>query len=340
MLGSLNRTVYSSQRNISQFTLSVGVKLGQRLYSNAADLPSKGPWIYNDSMSPVSCHKLDATLESHIPVLPTHPLTVHRKTGMTVPKGYHFIYFNSASPEDQLGSDGYDGFQAPNSSKFPFRMWAGGSVEFKREKQLVLGHDGNCVEVLTGHQHKIGDKERVNVELERYISNASHGDIENYMDNWAIKETRKMVYFTASSAPNRSASAERVVSPGSKWPLLSHAINPTMVLLFRYSALTFNSHFIHYDKLYSRDVEGLPDVLVQGPLMVTAMLRWLDELVVPQLTPGKTILKFEYKNLIPLFVNQTMTLACGDLNDNGTEMKVWIENEKGSPVLRGKVELA
>lgn len=315
------------------------INLGShRWYSNPADLSSTGPWIYNDSLSPVSCHKLDATLEAHIPMLPTHPLVVHRKVGMEVPKGYHLIYFNSASSENHLSPDGYDGFQAPDATKFPVRMWAGGSIEFNPQKPLILGKEANCVEELSSLEHITGEKEKVLVELDRFIAN-DDTSIDDMKTNWSVKEKRKMVYFTSSSAPDRSDTAKRSVSSGSKWPLLSHAINPTPILLFRYSALTFNSHLVHFDKPYSKEVEGLSDILVQGPLMVTAMLRWLDELVIPQLTPGKTIVKFDYKNVIPLFVNQTMTLACGDLNESGTEMKVWIENDKGSTVLRGTVKL-
>lgn len=311
-----------------------------RFYSNPAELESKGPWVYSDHMSPTSCHKLDAALESHIPLLATHPLVADRHIGEEVPPGYHLIYFNSASAENKLAPDGYDAFQAPSAARFPFRMWAGGSVEYNPDKKLVLGQESYCVETLADYQHKTGEKERVVVTLERCLANGQYEEEgKAYLDNWAIKETRKLVYFTKDSAPKRDDSAEKNISnDSSRWPLLSHVVNPTTILLFRYSALTFNSHLIHYDKVYSQQVEHLPTILVQGPLMVTLLERWLDELVIPQLTPGKRIKKLTYKNLIPLFVDQTMTLACGEVKED-RELKVWIENCKGSSVLTGTLEL-
>lgn len=113
--------------------------------------------------------------------------------------------------------------------------------------------------------------------------------------------------------------------------------------MFRYSALTFNSHRIHYDPLYCREIEELPDCIVHGPLTVTILLTWVYNNVIPSFskTTGKSLKlkKYSYRNLLPLLVNRKITLAATDLRRDANSIDVWIQNEKGSVCVNGTMEL-
>jgi 3-methylfumaryl-CoA hydratase len=107
-------------------------------------------------------------------------------------------------------------------------------------------------------------------------------------------------------------------------------------MLFRYSALTFNSHRIHYDPSYAIDVEKFPGLVVHGPLMVTSLLHWVSGTVLGN--SQRRIQTFMYRNLLPIFVDTEMTL-CARV-DAAETIEVWIENYKGSQALTGTIYLS
>lgn len=111
-------------------------------------------------------------------------------------------------------------------------------------------------------------------------------------------------------------------------------LTPSSVLLFRYSALTFNSHRIHYDPLYCQQVEGFPDTVVHGPLSLSLIMNWIASSVIPD---NVQIKRFAYKNLLPMFANQELTL-CASVAP-GKPITAWIENQRGSLTMSGSIEL-
>lgn len=108
--------------------------------------------------------------------------------------------------------------------------------------------------------------------------------------------------------------------------------------MFRYSALTFNSHKIHFDFDYSRNVEKYPGILVHGPLTAT----WCFELIRENLPSDQFISEFEYKATCPVFVYGTEgnhELLIKAKEESKDEYRVWAENEKGSQAMNGKMKI-
>lgn len=118
-------------------------------------------------------------------------------------------------------------------------------------------------------------------------------------------------------------------------PEISRRIIPTKALLFRYSALTFNAHLIHLDKEYTRDVEGHRNLLVHGPLSLTLMLTVLSFHLAKM---GRVIREIEYRNLVPLYVDEEMKI-CAKAKDRRDDdsWEVWIEGPSGGLAVRGTV---
>ena len=114
-------------------------------------------------------------------------------------------------------------------------------------------------------------------------------------------------------------------------PAASLELTPTMTTLFRYSALTFNSHLIHLDPNYTRTIEHFPDCLVQGPMSCSLLL-----LLASQSFPDKVLTKFDYRALSPLFVNQSIRLNAAKRKDS---LLLWAENALDKRLgMRGTLE--
>ena len=111
--------------------------------------------------------------------------------------------------------------------------------------------------------------------------------------------------------------------------LWSRTYTPDEVLLFRFSALTYNSHRIHYDNPYTTGTEGYPGLLVHGPL--TAILL-LDSIA--RNLPGQALRTFEYRAVRPLFCGNPVGLK-GARSADGKSVEVWAEDHQGFVAMRG-----
>lgn len=136
-----------------------------------------------------------------------------------------------------------------------------------------------------------------------------------------------MLCFMREIPPSLSSAslARKLAFPSD--PAYSQTMVPSPTLLFRFSALTQNAHAIHLDTEYTRQVYGLPKPLVHGPLTSVLMLDVLGEaLALHSIGQSFTlaIRSFQYRNLLPLFVNEQITIACRKVHDmkpHGTEYK-------------------
>jgi 3-methylfumaryl-CoA hydratase len=99
---------------------------------------------------------------------------------------------------------------------------------------------------------------------------------------------------------------------------------PDDVLLFRYSALTFNGHRIHYDRRYVTEVEGYPGLIVHGPLIATLLLDLLRHHL-----PDATVTRYEFRALRPLFDTRPFSV-CGDPQPDGRTFGLWARDHEGS----------
>lgn len=294
----------------------------------ASELKSKGPWTQADFMSPTQAEQLDASLEDYLPV-GRHS----RIVGENTPLGYHLIYFNPKNSESTLSADGYESHQSPPSAEYPNRMWVGGKIEFNVDSALKLGLPAIVTETIS--DVKTPKPDRMTVSILRQMKNKE----QELHHEWSIQETRSLIYLKNEGSSNREDVFSRFLKPPSNSPAFSHKLTPTSLLLFRYSALTFNSHKIHFDKDYVQNVEKLPNILVHGPLMVTLLLRWFSTSVMwKKLGTNFRIKSFSYKNLLPMLVDNELTLCCSSVEKGAKSVDVWIQDHRGSMTLTGSIE--
>jgi 3-methylfumaryl-CoA hydratase len=125
-------------------------------------------------------------------------------------------------------------------------------------------------------------------------------------------------------APDDKPVAPTAAPSDATW---TKVINPDDVLLFRYSALTFNGHRIHYDRRYVTEVEGYPGLIVHGPLIATLLVD-----LVRQSIPGSTLKRFEFRAIRPTFdINPFSVSATPDLalDPSGKTIRVWAQDHEG-----------
>nr|WP_162583623.1 MaoC family dehydratase N-terminal domain-containing protein [Variovorax sp. PBS-H4] len=214
---------------------------------------------------------------------------------VVLPPLWHWLYFLSAPPTASIDADGHPrrgGFLPP--VPLPRRMWAAGSLQWKIGNPLRIGETvrrDSRILSLTQKSGSSGDLIFVTVEHE--IHNAR---------GIALTEHQDIVYRAAARLGGPSARS--FTHPGSAaW---QRAIVPDEVLLFRYSALTFNAHRIHYDRPYATTIEGYPALVVQGPLIATLLAD-----LARRVAPGAAIRKFQFKAVRPCFNGRPLRLhAC------------------------------
>lgn len=111
-------------------------------------------------------------------------------------------------------------------------------------------------------------------------------------------------------------------------------VTPTEVLLFRYSALTFNGHRIHYDKPYTTEVEAYPNLVVHGPMIATLLMGLASSHL-----SGKPIIEFTFKAVRPTFLGETLTV-CGQPSTNGKIVELWAKDHEGWLTMSARAVLA
>ncbi|MBY6048433.1 MaoC family dehydratase N-terminal domain-containing protein [Vannielia litorea] len=184
------------------------------------------------------------------------PHSAPLQTGDVLPPLWNWLYFHQPAPLDQLGRDGHPkkgGFLPPVD--LPRRMWAGGRFEFPGDLRI-----GEAVqkrsEIL-----KVAQKEGRSGRL--CFVTVEHRYLQGGETLW--REEHDIVY-REDPAPGQPKPAP---APAPEAFTEQEVVQPSIVMLFRYSALTFNGHRIHYDRPYCREVEGYPDLVFHGPLTAT-----------------------------------------------------------------------
>lgn len=129
-------------------------------------------------------------------------------------------------------------------------------------------------------------------------------------------------------------------------PTHTLTIRPTPALLFRFSALSFNAHLIHFDREHCRKVEGYRETLVHGPLLLTLLCTVLRETLLKTTGSGKplpTIRTIDYRNLAPVHVDETIRVCVRqrDGNEDSTgKWYVWVEGQDGGLRVKGSATVA
>ena len=242
--------------------------------------------------------------------------------GSDVPPLAHWLYFLPAARQSQLGPDGHPqrgGFLPP--IPLPRRMWAGGRLTFLQA--LQVGDAITRTSRIVGVDAKSGRSGALAfVTVRHEIANARGP---------AITEEHDIVY----REEPRADAAPPTPQPAPTDEAFSRRIVPDAVLLFRFSALTFNSHRIHYDRSYVTEVEGYSGLVVHGPLIATLLMDLLR-----RQRPAARILRFGFTAKSPLFDGQPFDL-CGRFDD-GDERQVllWARNQQGTLAMQASAELA
>ena len=208
--------------------------------------------------------------------------------GDPLPPLFHWMYCRETTPGSQLDIDGHQkrGDFLP-ALPFSRRMWAGGRIAF--EGSLRIGERirrRSTVRSVTPKRGRSGPLVLVTVQ-HRISGNA--GQIVEAQDLVFLERPTEPLVLPDVSAPEDEM----------EW---SESVTPNAALLFRFSALTFNAHRIHYDRDYARDVEMYPDLVVHGPL--TALL--LADLAVRR--SGRPLRTLTFRARRPMFVDRTIAL--------------------------------
>ncbi|WP_272800693.1 acyl-CoA dehydrogenase [Sphingobium sp. AntQ-1] len=220
--------------------------------------------------------------------------------GMLPPLG-HWLCFPPTVRQSLIGECGHPQRTSTGllpAIDLPRRMWAGSRVRFIAD--IPLGTQMTRVSTLVAAQFKAGRSGRMLFVTVRHEIAPEGGDT-------AIIEEQDIVYREAA-VPGRPA--PRPLIDAGEADQLTRTIVPDPVMLFRYSAVTFNSHRIHYDRDYCRDIEAYPGLVVQGPFIATLLL---DHLL--RHRPELTITAYRFRAQGPIFDGETITLGLTEATD-------------------------
>jgi 3-methylfumaryl-CoA hydratase len=281
------------------------------------DLEELRTWIGRietdvDYVTIPAVHRLSATLDRDDPM---------PKFGEPLPIGWQSILFPRIVRHSQVGVDGH-----PKRGDFlppvplPRRMWAGGRLEFRRPLRVgeALQRDSEILAVEPKHG-KSGSLVFVTV---RQTVRAA-GEI-------AVVEEQDIVYRDAAKPADPKPQGK--AAPAS--PAWSRELAPDPVLLFRFSALTFNGHRIHYDRRYVTEVEGYPGLVVHGPLIATLLVD-----LARRQRPDAVFRTFSFKAVRPTFDLHPFCVS-GTPAADAKSAQLWAQDHEGWLTMQAKAQLA
>jgi 3-methylfumaryl-CoA hydratase len=241
------------------------------------------------------------------------------REGEACPPAIHWCLAPPLVPQSRLGPDGHPArgdFLPP--VPLPRRMWAAGRLEFFDPLRV-----GDAVE----RHSRIADVTIKEGRSGRLCFVAVDHEISTGR-GLALKERHDIVYrdAPAGNVPKQDAPARCENPRQIQW---SEGKVADAVMLFRYSALTFNGHRIHYDRQYVSEVEGYPGLIVHGPLQATLLIEFAASIR----SAGPRV--FTFRTLNPLFDGQEFTLNAAE-SEGGLDL--WIAGLDGRTTMAGKAE--
>jgi 3-methylfumaryl-CoA hydratase len=256
-----------------------------------------------DTVTATPCAALAATLDRE----PERPAP-----GTPLPALWHWLYFLPLPRRSAIGPDGH-----PQRGSFlppvplPRRMWAGSQLEFRTP--LVIGDAVTRTSTIADVAEKSGRSGPL------VFVKVRHDIRRDDQPEPAIVEFHDIVYREAprtDEPPPQPTAAPLHPAWELEWV-------PDDVLLFRYSALTFNGHRIHYDRRYVTEVEGYPGLIVHGPLLATLLLD-----LVRRRLPDAVVTRFEFKAVRPVFDLNPFSV-CGEPRPDGNTFDLWVRDHEG-----------
>jgi len=240
------------------------------------------------------------------------------RNGDVLPPLWHWLYFLEAVRQSRIGADGHaerGDFLPP--VPLPRRMWAGSRFSFDGAP-LRVGDAISRLSRIKSVEPKTGSTGKmVFVTVEHTISGPQGA---------SLVEEHDIVYREAAK-PGETPRAPRPAPADATW---TRTITPDPVLLFRFSALTFNGHRIHYDQPYVTGTEGYPGLIVHGPLLGMLQIE-----LARRAQPDRTVRSFEFRALSPLFAGPAFAVEARREADGTTA--TWIAGPGGGLAQQGKV---
>ncbi len=261
---------------------------------------NKDEWIgktdeITDSLAPEQLQRYKALLNGK-------PESV--TSGTELPPCSHWIYFNRAIPQSALDINGHQrqsSFLPP--VELPRRMWAGGKLVFKKPLHTSTAADKKST--ITKIEEKEGSSGKLCfVTIRHQIS--SRGTL-------AIDEEQVLVFREETEQGAHPIRTE----PMDIDPDWKKSTKPDAIHLFRYSALTFNSHRIHYDQEYARQMEGYPNIVAHSPFLLTLMIDTFSSKY-----DGKVISDITYRAVGPVYLGEQMTIAGKSVDNHRSELRI------------------
>ncbi|WDZ94502.1 MaoC family dehydratase N-terminal domain-containing protein [Herbaspirillum sp. WKF16] len=264
----------------------------------------------DDHINPAFASALAATIDG-----PQQP-----QAGDALPPLWHWIYFWTVCAQSEVGDDGHPkrgGFLPP--VPLPRRMWAGGRLRFAAP--LPVGAAAQKTSRIASVDVKQGRSGALAFVTVRHEI-GHDGKV-------CIHEEHDIVYRDLPQ-PGAAPVAPKAAPAGAQW---KRRVDPDPVLLFRYSALTFNGHRIHYDRSYVTGVEGYPGLIVHGPLIATL----LADLLAREM-PQAVLREFNFRAVGSLFDTEGFEL-CGKLAADGKSAELWAQNLRGELAMQAEAIL-
>ncbi len=240
--------------------------------------------------------------------------------GDLVPPLGHWLFFLSDDRQSDLAEDGHArrGDSVATGERYPRRMWAGSRIEFVgdlRVGQALMQHSE-----ITSVAHKTGASGPLVFVTQRHEIGPADGPPLIIDDQDIVYRSRAPV--VAKAKPDRP-------QPG----VWQRQVMPDEVMLFRFSALTFNGHRIHYDRDYAVKHEGYPGLVVHGPLVATLLI----DLLVREM-PAARLSHFSFRAVSPLFDGQPIKLN-GSPTDSDGRVKLWATNGAGNLAMTAQARI-
>src|SRR5438477_2416031 len=238
-----------------------------------------------DQIGATPVRALNATLDH-----PSMPV----ETGSALPPLWHWLYFLPTHRQSEIGADGHakrGSFLPP--VPLPRRMWAGSQFDFR--SPIRVGDRvarTSTIDDVAVKEGRTGKLVFVKVRHEVRCNEAVEPALVEFHD----------IVYREAQRPDEVVPPPQAAPAEAAW---RRRIVPDDVLLFRYSALTFNGHRIHYDRRYVTQVEGYPGLIVHGPLIATLLMDLLR-----REHPEAVVRRFDFKALSPLFDLHPFTV-CG-----------------------------
>jgi 3-methylfumaryl-CoA hydratase len=273
-----------------------------------ADLAGLRDWIgrsetLHDSIVPYPVVALHATLDHPPPAV---------APGFALPYLWHWLYFLPTYRHSELGEDGHPtrgGFLPP--VPLPRRMWAGSQLQFHQPVRVgdAMQRTSTIADV-TVKDGRTGRLVFVKVQHDLRVVGAAEPSITEWHD----------IVYREAKRPDDVEPAPTAAPTDAAW---QRPWTPDDVMLFRYSALTFNGHRIHYDRRYVTQVEGYPGLIVHGPLIATLLMDLLRREM-----PQADVAEFRFRAIRPTFDGATLQVN-GQPQPDGKTVKLWAQDHAG-----------